>query len=502
MGSNDLILSVDIGTSAIKAVLFDVDTRPVAIVRQPYPGLALKERWSEQEPETVFKAVAAAMREAIGLLPQGKNLQGICFSAQIYSVLAVDMTGVPITNSLTWFDTRSAQIAEALRQDPAAIDIHLRTGCPLDAIFPLSKICWLKQNIALPDQVKFISIKEYVISRLIECYIVDFSTASSTGFFDIRNKKWDEEALVLMGISPSQLSEPVSPREIYIDWNPDICAYLGITPETPLIIGGADGPLASLGVGAHRPNSLAVNIGASAAARMMIDNPVIDPEGRLWTFTVDENLWVIGGIVSSGGFVYEWFLKNFLSNVNEEWDGKFSQQIYTRAEKLAEGSPPGAEGLIFVPYLGGEQCPAWDPYTKGVFSGLDFRHSRGHFTRAVLEGIARSIYRVAECIRLTLDVHFERVYVTGGLGASPVWAQIAADMLGCTIVVPESVEGSARGAAMLAWIALGKRSNYEDFPPLDKSYVNSRDDVHALYEWQYPTFLKLIDSVKPLQPIM
>lgn len=496
MSSSEFILSVDIGTSATKAVLYDTDARPVAVIRKTNPILVPQGGWSEQDPQEVFKAVAAAIREAAAELPEGSKLLALTFSAQMYSVLAVDSSGNPLTNSLTWFDTRSAQEAQLLRGRSDARDIHLRTGCPVDAIFPLAKIHWIKRNVDLPTDVRFISIKEYIISRLIDRYVVDWSTASSTGFFDVHSCRWDEPALSMLSISPQNLSEPVTPRQVVTHWREGIPTSLGIPSDTPLVIGGADGPLASLGVGAYRPKTLAVNVGTSAAARLSIREPACDPGGRLWTFIADEGLWVIGGIVSSGGYVFEWFLNNFFADPEGKLEGEHHRQAYAYAEKLAGNAPPGAEGLHFIPYLGGEQCPAWDPNTRGVFYGLDFSHGRQHITRAILEGITFSIYRVAECIRSTLDIQFEGICVAGGLSASLIWLQIAADIFGSPVLVPQSAEGSARGAAMLALIALGKRSDYADFPRLDKKALEPREEVHIHYQNQYQVFLKLVEATK------
>jgi gluconokinase len=478
---SDLILAVDIGTSATKAVLFDTDANQVAIVRKYYPILAPSKGWSEQEPDVIFNAVLEALREILQSLPTGGCIQGLAFSSQLYSVLAVDVEGNPLTNSLTWSDTRSAEVAHSMSQHPEASGIYQRTGCPIDAIYPLSKIQWLKEKLKVPENAKFISIKEYVIFRLTGCHLVDWSIASATGLFDIKNHRWDETALSLLSITPANLSELVPPRHIITDWDHEVAELIGIPADTPLIVGGGDGPLASIGVGAHQSDRLAVNVGTSAAARSVIPEAQVDPEGRLWTYVVDEDLWVIGGIVSSGGIVYDWALKNFLSGTTETEDGDST--------------------LIFIPYLGGEQCPVWYPHTRGSFFGLDFRHDRGHLLRAVLEGIARSIYRVSESIQSLLHGQFNEIRVTGGLTSSPLWLQIAADMFGVPIAVPESAEGSARGAAMLGLIALGLRSGIQDFadPAVTHRRLHPRQDVNTLYQKQYQTFQKLLEFTRSLE---
>ena len=501
MSGSDFILSVDIGTSATKAVLFDTDANQLAIVRKHYPILVPNRGWSEQKPEVVLDAVLEAIREMANSLSESIRILGVSFSSQLYSVLAVGTDGKALTNSLIWSDTRSAEIAQLISQHPEAQGIYQRTGCPIDAIYPLAKIQWLKENVELPENARFISIKEYVIFRLIGQWVADWSIASATGLFDIRRHHWDETALSLLGITPGNLSGLVSPRHIFTKWNKEITDLIGLPPDTPLIIGAGDGPLASIGVGAYNSNTLAVNVGTSAAARSTISEAKVDPEGRLWTYVVDEDLWVIGGVVSSGGMVYDWFLRNFFSGIEEtEYDGP-TRHVHEYADRLASAVPPGAENLIFIPYLGGEQSPVWHPHTRGSFFGLDFAHKRGHLARAVLEGITRSIYRVSETIQSLFNGQFNEIRVSGGLTSSPLWLQIAADMFGSPIVVPESAEGSARGAAMLATIALGLRSDIKDFADLmvTRERVDPREEVHAYYQKQYQEFRKLLDYARSFQ---
>jgi gluconokinase len=495
--SRDLILSLDIGTSAAKAVLFDTDSKQVSIVKKHYPIHVPSTGWSEQEPEVIFNAVLEAMRASVESRPAHASIVAVSFSSQLYSILAVGPDGRLLTNSLTWSDTRSAASAHALTQRPQARDIVRRTGCPIDAIYPLAKIRWLKDNLELPASTRFVSIKEYVIFRLTGRWVVDWSIASASGLFDIRQYTWDRAALSLVGIRPANLSELVPPRQLFTTWERAMLDWVGLPTGTPLVIGAGDGPLASLGVGAYRPGTLAVNVGTSAAARYLTREAKGDPLGRLWTYVADEDWWVIGGIVSSGGIVYDWFLKNFFSQLNDSLDG-LAEHLHAHVESLAAKTAPGAENLIFVPYLAGEQCPVWDPHTRGSFFGLDLRHTPGHFARAVLEGITRSIYRIAESLGALLEAEFAEIRVTGGLASSALWLQIAADMFGASIVVPDDTEGSARGAAMLALVSLGFRSRVEDFADTVtlRELVHPRSEIHAAYQNQYSAFQRLLEGTR------
>ncbi len=500
MGDTDLILAVDIGTGATKAVLFDANLNQVALVRRPYAIRVPEVGWSEQDPEEIYQAVAGAIREALEVCPSGFRVRAVSLSSQLYSVLAVDSSGNPLSMSLPWSDTRSADLVKALRQQPATREISIRTGCPLDSVYPLAKIMWLKGHANLPTDARFISIKEYMLHRLCGQSLVDWSIASATGMFDIQQKSWDGSALQLAGITKGNLSDLVSPFTILDTWRDDARKLCGVGGNLPVVVGGGDGPLASLGVGAGVSGGLAVNVGTSAAARALVPHPVIDPQGHLWTYLIVDDLWVTGGMVSSGGIVFEWFLEGFQSGIEKTGQGSIPLSVYQEADRLAEMVPPGAEGLLFIPYLSGAQSPDWSPETRGSFIGLGLKHRRGHLTRAVLEGITRSIYRVADAIQEAQGSRFQEVYVTGGLSASRVWRQIAADMFGATVISPQTREGSARGAAILALISLGMRTGLDDFEGLfaARERITPDPKAHEYYQYQHQRFLAALGHTKQL----
>lgn len=491
----EYLLAIDTGTSVTKAILYDVSLNQVSSSRRHYPLFTPRVGWNEQDPDMLFHYVREAMREALQGLPADGKLAGVVFSSQMYSVLALSPQGKPITRSLTWSDTRSAEFASKLLAMTEAEQVCQKTGCPIDAIYPLSKILWVKENLRLPPESRFCSMKEYIIYRLTGRFINDWSVAASFGMMDIRSRQWDPQALALAGVSEHNLSELASPRCILREWRPDIAAELGIPPDTPLVLGGGDGPLASLGVGAFTPDVVTVNVGTSAAARCILSQPVVDPNHRLWTYTLDEEMWVMGGVTSSGGMIYDWFLKQFFSDILSK-DEPFPYPVDKVAvEKMASSIPPGAEGLLFSPYLGGEQCPDWQPYARGSFFGLDLTHTRAHMARAVLEGITFSIYRIIEAIQEVLNQSFWEVRVTGGLGSSDLWTQMAADIFGVPLAVPNPVEGSARGAAMLGWTALGRVASLQDFESslIAASRIYPHLDIHERYMDQYQRFRQVLE---------
>lgn len=497
-GAHDNVLAVDIGTSATKAVIFDPQGRILSIARQPYPLLTPRPDWAEQEPDVVLGSVLEAVRTAYLDRPAGTKLAAVSFSAQWYSIMPVSADGRPLTNFLTWSDRRSAEIADRLRESPYAREIYEATGCPIDAIYPLAKITWLTRSEPGAKASRFISIKEYVLHHLFGEYAVDWGMAAATGLLDIRRAMWHESALAAAGITEKELSPLVPPRTILTRWNPDVLAFTGIPQGTPCVMGGGDGALASIGVGAIGRGVAAVNVGTSAAARYLAQEPLTDPRGRLWTYLVDEGWWVVGGIVSSGAVVYDWFARH-LGPAGPAADAApaLPEDLHAAINDMAAAIEPGAEGLVFLPYLSGEQCPVWDPRTTGGFWGLTLRHGRAHLARAVYEGITMSIARIVEAIAETVEP-IQELRVTGGLLGSSTWLRIAADMFGARIHVPETAEGSAFGAAVMAWVALGMVPHLAATKSLARPSVVIEPDpkTHELYLEHLKKADRILQAVK------
>lgn len=488
---SDFVLAVDVGTSAVKAVLFDNTMNQKAISRRSYPLEIPRSGWNEQDPDLVLYSTIQAIADVLGQVDKTR-LAGIVFSCQMASIIAVNSHGKPISKILTWSDNRSNVIAKSIQLNLLAERVYKSTGCPVEGIYPLSKIRWMiENNITQPDSL-YLSVKDYLLYHITGQFLTDWSMASSTGLLDIRQHVWDPDALSLAGIQPENLPNLVSPRFVITLGESDFLKQTGIPCGTQLVIGAGDAPLSSLGVGAFHPETLVVNVGTSTAARKIVTEPVIDPQKRLWTYVLDETHWVTGGMSSSGGMMYEWFIRQFDQATRDD-----AMSFPSDLEELASNTPPGAEGLFFIPYLAGEQCPAWQPQTRGGFIGLDLLHTRGHLTRAVLEGITFSIYRIIETIQSVDSSTINEIRVTGGLAASLLWQQIAADIFGAPLSITESNEGSARGAAMLAWNVLGYHNSIQEMEryPLQQIHIHSRKENHDQYIEQYKKYLSIVDCI-------
>ncbi|MGV3588092.1 MAG: gluconokinase, partial [Adhaeribacter sp.] len=447
-----VIIGLDIGTSSTKAIAFDEQGKVVSSAYQSYSILNPQPNYSEQDPDEVFRAVLLALQKSTSQL-NGATLAGISFSSAMHSLIAVDAQGNPLTNCIIWADNRSQVQADALRATPAGLDIYHHTGTPIHPMSPLCKLMWFRQHQPelLQQAYKFISIKEYVWYKLFGRFQVDYSVASATGLFNIYTHTWYEPALETAGITAAQLSEPVSP--LY-QVSPQYINFLQLDSlaQVPFIIGASDGCLANLGAGATVPGRAALTIGTSGAIRVTAPQPAADPQQRLFSYILTENQYVVGGAVNNGGIILRWFRDNFAEAEKTEAQ-RLGVDPYEILSKEAAAVPAGSEGLLFVPYLLGERAPIWDAQARGLFFGVSITHTNAHFLRAVFEGIVFGIYQVGQALTETTGP-IEVIYASGGFARSPFWVQLVADIFNKKVILAETVESSAWGAAMLALQAL------------------------------------------------
>jgi gluconokinase len=453
---NKYYIGLDIGTTSTKAIVFSRSGAIKGTGNADYPLLVPQPSWAEQEPEAIFAAVIAALRQAISQAGIARQQIGaIGFSTAMHSLIAVDKSGFPLTNSIIWADNRSVQQTERLKRDGVGHRIYLATGTPIHPMSPLSKIIWLRENEPeiFRKTAKFISIKEYVIHRLFGCYVVDYSIASATGLFHLSKLNWDEDACLLAGIRRDQLSEPVPTTHILRGIQSRYADEIGIDSATPFVVGASDGVLANLGVGAIDQGEVAITIGTSGAVRTVVPGPKTDPQGRTFCYVLTEDHWVIGGPTNNGGIMLRWFRDEF-SYPEVEQAKQLGVDPYDVMIEAAQKVPAGSEGLLFLPFLSGERAPYWNADARGSFFGIGLHHKREHFIRAVLEGILFSVYSVGIALR-DLAGSAQEIRASGGFARSREWRQIMADMFGYEVLIPESHESSSFGAAVLAMFAVG-----------------------------------------------
>lgn len=456
------MIGVDIGTTSTKSVLYDENGQFIMKHNIGYPLHTPNVDVSEENPDELFDAVLMTVKYVVREANIKKeDIKLISFSAQMHSLIALDTQHHRLTESITWADNRASKYAELINKEHQGSDIYQRTGTPIHPMSPLSKIFWMKheQSDIYKQTAMFADIKTYIFYQLFEKYVIDYSMASATGMFNLEKLDWDKEALELLGITEAQLPQLVPTTHILKGMKKRYATLMGIDENTPIIVGASDGVLSNLGVNSYKKGEVAVTIGTSGAIRTVINKPRTDYKGRIFCYVLDEDHYVIGGPVNNGGVVLRW-LRNELLASEVETAKRLGVDPYDVLTKIASRVKPGAEGLIFHPYLAGERAPLWNADARGSFFGLTLSHQKEHMIRAPLEGVLYNLYTVYLALIEVMNETPSTIKATGGFAKSEVWRQMMADIFDTDLIVPESYESSCLGACVLGLKALGEIDDF------------------------------------------
>ncbi|MFN3848490.1 MAG: gluconokinase [Spirosomataceae bacterium] len=467
-------IGIDIGTTSTKAVLFSNDGKVLRQHSIGYEMLHPEPDYSEQKPDEIYAAVKQCLDTVAA------NLTGevvISFSSAMHSIMAVDKDGNPLSNLIIWADNRAKEIAEKLKKSDLGKEIYHRTGLPIHSFSFYPKLLWFKQNQPqiFAQAHKFIGIKEYVWFKFFGEYKIDYSLATGTGMFNIRNLTWDSVALQNAGIDKKKLPdiEPVTYKET-VNTKQKIENW---------ILGGGDGPLANLGTGAMQTGTMAFTMGTSGAVRLCSATPYTDLQMRTFSFVLSETENVIGGATNNGAVVVQWLKEQILKTDIS------TDNLLKSAEKI----PAGADGLQFLPYLLGDRAPIWNADARGVFFGLGINHTQGHLVRAVMEAIVMNLYVVGRILMETQPVY--QISASGGFAKSELWLQILADVFQKPVIVNDTVEGSAWGAVLIAKRAMGEVAD-ENMDTSNAKIYQPNPQNKSVYEKKFEQLVRLYDKLK------
>ncbi|RKT52078.1 gluconokinase [Saccharothrix australiensis] len=472
----DVVLAVDLGTTATKVIAVDRDAGVVASAERGYPMRTTPPGEATHDPARVWAAALAALREVAA---RGHRVRALALTGAMHTLLGLDAEGEPVTPSVSWADNRAVAEVARLRGTPEGIALHRATGTPVHTMSPMAKLAWFTSRGVTAHT--WCGMKDFVVHRLTGRLATEHSSASASGLLDLGSLSWHRGALAVAGITADRLPVLHAPTDSF----PLTCDIPGVPPGTPVVLGGGDGPLANLGVGAVVPGVAAVSLGTSGALRVVRDRPAVDERGRVFCYALADGLWVLGGAVSNGGVVAQWAADAFGTDV---------ATLLTEAARV----PAGAAGITALPYLLGERAPWWRPDARSALVGLRREHGRAEIARALVEGVAQQLALVLDAVRSVADVHAVRV--TGGAFRSDLWATVLASALGLELELAEDSEGSGVGAGLLGWHALGELPDLTVAASLVEPTRTIRPDADArrLYAARRPAVERLHQALHDL----
>lgn len=461
-------MGVDIGTSSTKAVLFNERGEVICREATHYELVTDETGKAEESPTEIFEAVITSIQGVMKDIDK-TELRGISFSSAMHSLIMVGADGELLTECITWADGRSSEALENIKRDNYLFQLYEATGTPIHPMSPFAKICWLKEDEPqlFRRAEKFVDIKSYILNRLFDVWVMDESLASGTGLYNILEHDWEFEAMEIVKLTPDYLPKVVPETYQLHGVKKEYADLMGIPENLPFIVGGSDGALANIGIQATGRNDVTITIGTSGAVRKLTNEFQVDSRGRTFCYGAGDGYFIAGGAVNNGGKVVEWGLQQFGS------EGEIMNRDFTSFIAHIDEVAPGASGLLFQPYLLGERAPFWTNDIRGGFVGLTINHSKAHFVRAILEGIAFNLAEVYEAVSAPDDI----IYVTGGISGHDAWCRLLADILDREVRVPHTIEGSSLGAAIIGMRSLGilKTLNLEQTLPIKAVYHPSEN---------------------------
>ena len=420
------LIGIDVGTTAVKAVAVDEMGRLLAEADIEQPISVPRPGWSEQHPETWWRSTkdaVSAVMAAVRRLPDAVDVRAVGLSGQMHSSVFLDRSGAVIRPALLWNDVRTT---DQCREMTAALGLNgLRRTVGNLALegFTAPKLLWLRENEpASYDRLRTLLLaKDYIRYKLTGEFATEPSDAAGTLLFDVHRRRWSDDVLSALGISPELLPTVVGSTDVSGAVTPSVARDLGLPPSTPVIGGGADNAAGAVGSGVVVPGRVQSSIGTSGALVTPVGRPRIDRQMRLHTFCHSvPDLWYLMGVVLSAGNSLRW-LRDILAE-----SGKTS---YEQLTNEAAAVPPGSDGLLFLPYLTGERTPHNDSNARGVFFGLHLGHTRAHLVRAVMEGVTFALRDSLELMRPMVET-IPQVRAIGGGARSPCGARCRPTSLG------------------------------------------------------------------------
>lgn len=505
------LIGIDVGTSGTRAIVTDEEGAIRSSASFEYPLYTPKPLWSEQDPSDWWKAAAQAVKAAVekaGVKPS--SVDGIGLTGQMHGLVILDGNGNALRRAILWNDQRTSAECDEITERAGGLEALIGlVKNPALTGFTAPKILWVRRNEpeVFKRAARILLPKDYVRYCMTGTAATDVSDASGMLLLDIEKRDWSPEMLEICEIDRNMLGDVFEGPEETGRLTKEAAGLLGLPEGIPVAAGGGDQAAGAVGNGIVKKGVVSATMGTSGVVFAHAGQPKADPEGRLHTFChAVPGKWHMMGVVLSAGGSFQWF-RNVMSQEECSVAGRMEVDPYVLLTAQAEKVPPGAEGLVFLPYLTGERTPHKDPFAKGAFVGLSLRHTRAHMARAVMEGATFAMRDSLELIRAA-GVPVEQIRVSGGGARSSLWRQIQADIYGHEVVTINTGEGPAYGAALLAGTMAGVWDSVEEAceqsiqvtgsTQTDKERAQKYDEVYEIYTGLYPA---LKDQMKRLSDL-
>ncbi len=499
----DIILAVDLGTTALKCALHDLHGNVIAKSTVEYT-LNTPDALSVEVDVDVywnaFKTTISGVLKSAQIDPA--SIKALALSAQGETLILVGQDGQPLRPAIVWLDNRAQKEADELASHFGNQKVYEITGqVSMVPTWPAAKLLWLQRNEpqVFARAAKFLLIEDYFLHRLTGEYVCEGSLVTSTCYWNFRTLDWWDEMLQFLQVRREQLPRIVDSGTQVGRILPRVAAELGLSSITIACTGALDQACGAIGVGNIAPGIFSENTGAALAICSTVETATFDPKAQMpCHYHGIPGLYMLHTF-TSGGIVLKWFRDEF-ADLEKMVGVKSDLDAYDLLGRQAAQVAPGCEGLVMLPHLQGAMAPEANPKAKGVYYGFTLRHGRNHFTRAIFESVGFIVRRNIEVIE-SMGVGVSEIRALGGGARSSVWKQIEADITQRPILTTVNEEAATLGAAILAGKAVGLYSNISEAAG-SMVQINHRYEPNqanfAVYNDTFETYVRLYDALCPL----
>lgn len=490
---SDLLIGLDVGTSAVKAVLFDLQGQALAAHRAPLVVFAPERDWAEQDPQDWWQGAQAALK-AILAGTDARTVAAVGLCGQCPSHVLVDDGDQALGSAIIWRDRRARAEAEWIGTHISSEQAEQWTGSPIlaDASLPPARLRWLQAHRA-EDWARsraVIQPKDYVGLQLTGTLATDINSAFCLAETDTGS--YHPEYFKALDLPMEKLPPIIPPTEVLGEINRSAASLTGLAEGTPVVAGTIDAWCDTLG-GGGSVSGTAVDVAGTSEIISLATDRRHQGQG-VFLAELGNEVRFLCGPTQAGGQSLSWFAEAFYSEVS-------GAASFERLEADAAAVPPGSNGLIFTPYLEGERAPIWDPAARGSLVGLTLSHDRRHMARAVYEGVAFAVRHVLETCEEIAEASAERVITCGGGSRSRFWNQVKADVLQQPVIPTVVQQSACLGAAILAAVGVGKHKSLSTasrrmvhFGPA----VMPDPETKACYKKSYAAYRELYPALRPI----
>ena len=463
------LVGIDLGSTSLKAVIYDLSGRALAKASRPtqvfHPDPAHPD-WAIWQPEQIWGGAAEALREAISQLDDPKRIRAVAVTGMGMDGVPVDAAGHWLYPFISWHCPRTVPQHAWWLEHVGAEKQFAISGNPVWAINSALRLLWMREHepAVLAKTDKWLLIEDFVNFMLCGARATDYSMASNTLLFDQRTRSYSDELLQLSGIERRWLCDPQPSGTVLGEVHTAAAVATGLPKGTPVVLGGHDFLCGMLPVGAFQPGVVLDVMGTWDIVTVALEKPVLTPAVQRMGWWMDSH--VARGMYAAMGTavaadMLEWFRREFgqpekdqsRAEGRTDWDCLMAE---------AQASPPGAHGVMFLPHMSGSTVPSVDPKSRGAFIGLRNIATKGDMIRAIIEGLNYQFLEILAGLQAAVGVTPHKLVVGGGGRSNPFWVQNRADLAGQAIEVPEIEEATPLGAAILAGLGVGLYRNEAD----------------------------------------